>query len=278
MTFLIVGSITAGFVAFSSGLFVYLKNHKSPLNTSFFLMNICVAIWNCGETLIYLSPNNDVALLRDRISYLGGIFIPHALFGLSMAIIAAAFYFITFLYPAFPKIHFIIEILYFCIFAYAITKHRLMDITVVFKWSSIIGGVAICLTGIYIAGLVIAEFVLSRYMHLSAVTLRIIVVAVMALTLTPFFSTIKHLLLSIFLRREQETEDDLEGLSRYLLTQLNFEEDILLLVTELESIMRTQCVTVTMYDGKIGNFRSEISVNFEEQLKKFTITESAMLA
>ena len=62
---------------FSLFLLVYLKNKKNPVNITFALLNLCLAIWNFGLFKTY-SPTSDkdLALFWCRITFFSIAFIP----------------------------------------------------------------------------------------------------------------------------------------------------------------------------------------------------------
>ncbi|MBN2407874.1 MAG: GAF domain-containing protein [Elusimicrobia bacterium] len=231
MNWSIFSALLGSVFSFLIGLLVYLRNKKGELNRSFFFMNISISLWNLADILIITSKTNDIALVWDRIAYVGAFFIApffakliftftdhyekrsyrrlfYCLFavggflsvmsistpliiksvtrnpfteevgiiypvfvlyflgGLVYSLIvlfrsylqttailkktqflyiflalavgsgAVVIYFITIMYPDFPKIHYMVEILYLIIFAYAIVKLHIMDISVaVTRWA-----------------------------------------------------------------------------------------------------------------------------------------------
>lgn len=75
MNWYVASEFIAIFSACLLGLFVFIKNKKNPINRFFFFMNINIAIWNIGDFLVSISPNQSVALLFDRISNFGVLLI-----------------------------------------------------------------------------------------------------------------------------------------------------------------------------------------------------------
>lgn len=71
---LAIPSLTTGFYCILLGLFSYLKNKRIE-GFVFFLMNLFMAIWLLGFSLMYNSLNERVAFFWDKIGYAGVIFI-----------------------------------------------------------------------------------------------------------------------------------------------------------------------------------------------------------
>jgi hypothetical protein len=86
MAFTIASLITA-IVSFSLGIFVYLKNTKSAVNKSWFILSLSVSIWSFGIFALHNSPDEAHALFWIRFMYCGAIFIPssflHLIFNVS---------------------------------------------------------------------------------------------------------------------------------------------------------------------------------------------------
>lgn len=162
---------------------------------------------------------------------------------------------------------------FFLAISYAILRHRFLDATVFVKWSSVLGAVAMLLTGVYIVCLIVLERIVPQYFDITPSTLRVLVVALIALTLVPFRNIIRKFLLSLFLSREKELEQELDELKRFLLTQLAFEESVVFLISELESLLRVRCATIFMYDKLDTRYKVETSIGYEENIKKMGVKD-----
>jgi len=58
------------------GIFVFTRNKKSKVYTSFLFLTLSVFIWQLGTFLLLLAPNTNQALFWCRFVYIGAIFIP----------------------------------------------------------------------------------------------------------------------------------------------------------------------------------------------------------
>jgi len=62
---------------FILGLLVFLKNKKSKINFTFFLLTVTFTIWFIGTFMMFLNKNiQEAAIFWDRFVYIGVIFIP----------------------------------------------------------------------------------------------------------------------------------------------------------------------------------------------------------
>jgi len=60
----------------SLGFFVYLSNRRARLNVVWCIFELTIALWSLGLYLVCISQNISLALVGDRILYMGAIFIP----------------------------------------------------------------------------------------------------------------------------------------------------------------------------------------------------------
>jgi len=57
-------------------IFILARGERKKLNLAFFLVSICVMVWNIGYFLLYIAPSKDFALFSRQINFLGTVFIP----------------------------------------------------------------------------------------------------------------------------------------------------------------------------------------------------------
>lgn len=75
--------VSAIFV-FGLGVFVFLENKKSELNTLFTLFCLSITIWLFGTSMMFLSKGDAEAIFWDRVIYIGVVFIPAFLYHFSI--------------------------------------------------------------------------------------------------------------------------------------------------------------------------------------------------
>ncbi|MEQ1500442.1 MAG: ATP-binding protein [Parcubacteria group bacterium] len=68
--------LIGGFVALLSGLVVYIHNHKTIENVSWFFFNLTSAVWSFGYFATINAPNKGFAFVSDWILHLAAILVP----------------------------------------------------------------------------------------------------------------------------------------------------------------------------------------------------------
>ena len=71
-----IASLITAIISLSLGILVYLKNTKSAINRSWFILSLSVSIWSFGIFALHNSPDEAHALFWIRFMYGGAIFIP----------------------------------------------------------------------------------------------------------------------------------------------------------------------------------------------------------
>lgn len=65
----------SAFIVLALGTFVWQKDKRNPIHSSFLFLTFTLFIWLFGYTLIYLTPHPSIALFWGRMTYLGIVFI-----------------------------------------------------------------------------------------------------------------------------------------------------------------------------------------------------------
>lgn len=79
MNFLSLISVLLFLLYFQLGIIVYLRNRKSGVNISFFILSLCFAIWSFGYILVYSAPTAYEAWYWDNVASLGYTLFPAAM-------------------------------------------------------------------------------------------------------------------------------------------------------------------------------------------------------
>ena len=87
MSSLALASLITAIISLSQGIFVYLKNTRSAINRSWFILSFSVSIWSFGIFAVHTAPDKAHALFWVRFMYCGAIFVPssflHLIFSIS---------------------------------------------------------------------------------------------------------------------------------------------------------------------------------------------------
>lgn len=80
-------SFLSGIAVLLVGLFVLIKNHRSKINIIFFLFCLSVFTWLFSFTLMYITPETDIALKWAKIGDIGILYLPILSFYFTLALL-----------------------------------------------------------------------------------------------------------------------------------------------------------------------------------------------
>jgi signal transduction histidine kinase len=71
-----ISLLTGAFLAFISGLVVFINNRSKPENQAWFALTLSTSIWSFGYFYMTVTQNKDMAIFSDQILHYAAIFIP----------------------------------------------------------------------------------------------------------------------------------------------------------------------------------------------------------
>jgi len=86
----LVSVIFDGVVVLALGLFVLLRNKKSPVNRTFFMMNVAAGIWALGNAMWLIQKSETSLLFWGRVFSFGMILVPVLFFNWVLNILGEA--------------------------------------------------------------------------------------------------------------------------------------------------------------------------------------------
>jgi len=142
------------------------------------------------------------------------------------------------------------------IFAYAIVKHRLMDIEVIIRKSVIYAGLTASLTGIYaiIVGVFHGVFGVTRFGQ-GSFLVNALAAMVIALSFQPLRIRIQRAVDRFFFKDKYDYQRTLKDLSGAVTSILSLDRLLDLIVNRLTEIMHIEKGSVMLRDKGIGEFR-----------------------
>ena len=190
---------------------------------------------------------------------------------LVIAIAGAISFFITLIDPSILSIHFFIEIAYLSIFAYAILRYHLLDISIVIKRSTIYTIMIFFVTSIYLTVIFLFENILSKRLGSQTVIPRIIVSVILASTFLPIRDFLEKIIDRILFRTKYDYTEALHKFSEKLVTILDMRELMNEIIHTISRTLSVKYMVLFVHNFKSRTFEAKASLGFEEDIRDQTI-------
>jgi len=154
------------------------------------------------------------------------------------------------------------------IVAYAIVKHRLMDIEVVIKKSVVYAALTVSITAIYaiIVGVFHGIFGITRFAQ-GSLLVNALAAMVIALSFQPLRNKFQRTVDRLFFRDRYDYHKTLKDLSGAVTSILSLEKLLNVIVTSVTEVMHIDKGSLILWDKKAEEFR----IKFGKGLRKETI-------
>jgi len=159
-------------------------------------------------------------------------------------------------------------IIFTSIIAYAIVKHRLMDIEVVIKKSVVYGALTVSITAIYaiIVGVFHGIFGITRFGQ-GSLLVNALAAMVIALSFQPLRNKFQRTVDKLFFRDRYDYHKTLKDLSGAVTSILSLEKLLNVIVGNVTEVMHISRGSLLLWDKKAEEFR----IRFGKGLRKETI-------
>lgn len=155
----------------------------------------------------------------------------------------------------------------------AIVKYRFLNRVVIVRYSSLVTALAVSITFLYLSLIFIAEKFVVRFVNVDLSFIRMLVIAFISCTIIIFYQSVRRFISAVLLSRKHELREELDELTKYLATLLKLDEVFELLISELESVLRTRCVSILIYNEDKQDYCISTSIGFEDDVKSVEINE-----
>lgn len=145
--------------------------------------------------------------------------------------------------------------------AYAIIRHRLMDIKVVIKRTAVYSILTALLTGIFLAFILLGEFIFRGFVGYSSVWLAILAAFVVALAFQPLRGRIQEAVDRLFFKGKYDYRDTLKNLSHASTSIINLDQLISSTSTNVSGALKPEKVSFYLWDKEKGFFQLQTPKN-----------------
>jgi len=176
-----------------------------------------------------------------------------------------------------PVISFIGVLLYSLIVAYAIVKHRLMDIEVVIKKSVIYSILIGLFTGIYIGSIFLFGEFIKNLTGDSYLILTILTIIIMAIGFQPLKNQLQDWIDRVFFRKKYNYQQTLKKLTTTVATIIDLKEVLQLTLNTLTATLQLKNSSALIYNKENKRFETKASINLSQESTNLTISSNYAL-
>jgi HD-GYP domain-containing protein (c-di-GMP phosphodiesterase class II) len=218
-----------------------------------FVVNIFLGLGHLLKARKTASPPQKI-----RISYFG--------VAILMGILSAVIWFVIIsLFPgSSTKIIYVFEVTYVLLTAFAILRHHLMNIEVIFKKTAVYAILSTLITGIYLALVLGFEDLFSSLRGGITLVEKIVAAFIIAATFQPMRTLVEKTIDRIFFRGKVDYEDALARFTHSLGSVLELRELVDLLVS-ISGILGAKNLAVMLRDEQAGRFRVIASTGLDAE-------------
>jgi len=153
------------------------------------------------------------------------------------------------------------------IVAYAIVKHRLMDIEVVFRKSVIYASLTAAITAIYaiIVGVFYGVFGITRFAQ-GSLLVNALAAMIIALSFQPLRNRIQKTVDKFFLKDKYDYHKTLRDLSGVVTSILSMDKVLNLIVNKVTEIMHIDRGSLLLWDKEVEEFRIKVGKGLRKEV------------
>jgi len=214
------------------------------------------------------------ALIKERNKSSGyrRIQLDYLLFAGSMIIAAVFFYFLLVYKIIYTPFDNVLNIVYGVVMAYAMLKHRLMDITIVIRkglmYSFLIGS----FTGLYLAILYIFSSLLGGLGSRTSVYFSAILIVIFAISFQPLRDKIQDFIDKVFFRGKYDYQKTLKELSLVARSIAGLDELLDKILTAIVSVIKLNNASIYVQDKRGGRYFVRKSIGMD--IKRASLSEN----
>jgi len=159
------------------------------------------------------------------------------------------------------------NIVFTSIVAYAIVKHRLMDIEVAIRKSVVYASLTASITAIYaiIVGVFHGVFGITRFAQ-GSLLVNAVAAMIIALSFQPLRNRIQRTVDKLFFKDKYDYHKTLKDLSGALTSILSLDRLLNLIVNRVTEIMHIDSGSLMLWDKEAGEFRIKVAKGFKKKI------------